>query len=104
MIKKLKNKMYQYINKYGLNSEKTLKVSQNLDKELNKYYENSNMKYFYNQSKNGLLKYFNCHANFPDINEWNTYAKENNFLSAESIQYISGKNFEWWCSYIIKQK
>lgn len=102
MIKQLKNKMYKFIDRYGLNSIRTVNVSQQLDEELNKYYESSSMKYFYNQSKSGLLEYFNIHDNFPDISKWNEYAKYNNYLSSESIKYISGKRFDLWCLETIK--
>ena len=104
MIKNLKNKMYQYIEKYGLTSNKTVNASQQLDKELNKYYsENSSMIYFYKQSIDGLLKYYNIHASFPSITEWNSYAKKENYLSHESIQYICGKKFDSWCIEIVNR-
>lgn len=97
MIKNLKNKMYKYIDKYGLNSKKTIAISEQLDNEINKFYENSSMVYFYNQSKNGLLQYYDTHKNIPTISEWSKYAKENDYLSYESIQYMSGMRFDVWC-------
>lgn len=97
MIKRLKEKMYKYIDKYGLNSRKTIDISQQLDNELNRFYENSSMVYFYNQSKNGLLDYYNINNNLPNTSQWCKYAKENNYLSPESIQYMSGMRFDIWC-------
>ena len=38
MLKNLRNKMYKYIDEYGLNSEETLKISQEVDLEINNYY------------------------------------------------------------------
>lgn len=37
-IEKMKQKMYCYINKYGLNDIKTVKISQEIDKMLMKIY------------------------------------------------------------------
>lgn len=97
MIKNLKNKMYKYIDKYGLNSQKTINISEQLDSEINKFYESSSMLYFYNQSKLGLIKYYNINNKLPNTFEWNSYAKNNDYLSSESIQYISKKDFDNWC-------
>ena len=96
MLKKLKNKMYQYIDKYGLCSEKTLTISQQIDKEINNYYS-SNMKYYYKQSIQGLQNYFNIYRDLPNKSNWNEYAFQNNFLSSKSIEYISCKTFNSWC-------
>ena len=49
MLKNLRNKMYKYIDEYGLNSEETLKISQEVDLEINNYYRTiSIMKYHSN--------------------------------------------------------
>ena len=98
MIKKLKTIMYQYINKYGINSQKTVDISQQLDIELNRYYESSSMKYFYEQSKKGILEYFHDFKKYPNSFEWNSYAKEKDYLSFISIEYMSRMNFDFWCN------
>ena len=33
--------------------------------------------------------------------EWNKIAKEENYLSSESLRYISNMDFEDWCKTII---
>ena len=59
MLKNLRNKMYKYIDEYGLNSEETLKISQEVDLEINNYYRTiSIMKYHYEQSVLGIQNYF----------------------------------------------
>lgn len=105
MLKNLRNKMYQYIDKYGLNSEKTLKISQEVDLEINNYYNNiPAMKYHYEQSILGIQNYFYMYNILPTNSDWNTYAFENNFLSSTSIEYIYCNTFNLWCKNNIKQK
>ena len=53
----------------------------------------SNMKSFYDETYNELKKIAIMNNKFPDIEEWDKYAKENNLLSSESIKYIS--MLEW---------
>ena len=105
MLKNLRNKMYQYIDKYGLDSEKTLKISQEVDLEINNYYNNiSAMKYHYEQSILGIQNYFYTYNILPTNSDWNTYAFENDFLSSISIEYIYCNRFRSWCIKHIKQK
>ena len=56
-----------------------------------------NMKFWYEKSISGLQKYFKIYKRIPGIEEWNKYAYENNYLSSESIRYISGLKFQRWC-------
>jgi len=100
MIEKLRKKINTYINKYGTNSYKTQKVSQELDEYINMHNQ-SNIKmwqYYYN-SIEGLKEYLKQHDNIPDAKQWNKYAYENKYLSSESIKYMSGKNFSSWCKF-----
>lgn len=103
MLKNLKNKMYQYIEKYGLNSDKALEISQKVDIEINKYYSsNSCMKYYYEQSLYGINEYFKKRGDLPTISDWNNYANKNNLLSNISIEYISNTKFDTWCRDSVK--
>lgn len=47
----------------------------------------------YIDSVKSLKKITGDFINFPTINEWNHYAKENDFLNSESLKYISGNNW-----------
>lgn len=44
----------------------------------------------YLDSMFGLRKISKIFGEFPTIDEWNKYAKENYLLNSESIKYISG--------------
>ena len=103
MLKNLSNKMYKYIDEYGLNSEETLKISQEVDLEINNYYRTiSIMKYHYEQSVLGIQNYFFLYNIIPTNSAWNSYALKNNFLSSVSIEYIYCNSFELWCKNSIK--
>lgn len=93
MISELRNKLYDCIRKYGINSNKTYKTSVKLDEEIARYYKNTFMGYFYNVSLNGLKQYIKDNHRNPDIKEWNCYAKERNYLSSESMKYIEKVTF-----------
>ncbi len=62
-----------------------------------------NMKFWYEISIVGLQKYFKIYKRIPAIEEWNKYAHKNNYLSSESIRYISGLKFQKWCRNIKRQ-
>lgn len=94
-IEKLRKKMYQCIQKYGIASEQTNKVSMQLDEIINQYYRmrtfppDSKMKEYFDISYEALKKYFSKYRTFATIEEWNHFAKENNYLSSISIEYIT---------------
>lgn len=88
VISKLRKKLHESIIKYGLSSNKTYEASVELDEEIEKYYNNTFMGYFYNVSLEGLKQYIQENSKRPDTHEWNCYAKENNYLSSESMKYI----------------
>lgn len=62
-----------------------------------------NMKYWYEISIIGLQKYFKIYKRIPGTVEWNKYAHKNNYLSSESIRYISGLKFHRWCKEMRKR-
>ena len=76
-IRSLRNKLHKSIKKNGLNSEET------------KYPEDSEMLLYFNMSYEALKVMTLQLEKFPTVNEWNKYAKENNYLSHLSLEYIS---------------
>ena len=97
-IRNLINKLHKSIKKSGLNSEETRKISDEIDVLINEYYnsieqikypEYSEMLIYYNNSYKALKKVTNEMKKFPLVQEWNKYAKENNYLSHLSLEYIS---------------
>lgn len=91
-VERLRKKLYDAIDEYGINSKEVYKVSIKMDKILNKRgYDDKNLMYNkYLDSMYELRKITNLFAKFPTIDEWNKYAKENMLLNSESIKYISG--------------
>ena len=99
-FEKLRGKLEMSINKYGLNSEKTRKISEKFEELINSYYKNeiqyhedSIMYINYKESIKTLKNITKEFSKFPTIDEWNKYAKEHDLLCSESIKYISGINW-----------
>ena len=57
--------------------------------EETKYPEDSEMLLYFNMSYEALKVMTLQLEKFPTVNEWNKYAKENNYLSHLSLEYIS---------------
>lgn len=95
MISKLNKKLFESIQKYGENSTISKVLKKELDEELVEYYKTSMLKY-YEDSLEGLKIYRKEYKRKPRVAEWNKYAKENNYLSNESMRYMkkSLKQFE----------
>lgn len=62
-----------------------------------------NMRFWYERSVSGLQEYVDIYNKIPDVAGWNRYAQKNNYLSTESIKYISGLKFHRWCKKIKRQ-
>lgn len=99
-IERLRKKLHNYIERFGLNSEQTQKVSKELDQLINEYDkrrrvfpENSEMIRWYNISIEEIKNYTIEKGEFPTIDIWNQIAKEKNLLNSESIKYISCLNW-----------
>lgn len=99
-FEKLRGKLHEAIDVYGLNSEKTKKLSKRYNQLVNGYYQNERqyrdgdfMYKKYTESIIYLRKITKDFMKFPTIKEWNHYAKENNLLNSESLKYISGSNW-----------
>ena len=96
-FEKLRERLHESIEIYGLDSEKTRKISDRYNQLVNFYYQNErqyhkdnvmNIKYL--ESVKCLRKMASAFIKFPTIKEWNCYAKENDLLNSESLKYISG--------------
>ena len=99
-IERLRKKLHTYIERFGLNSEQTQKVSKELDQLINEY--NKQQRMFEEGNKTGetyklsikeLKKLTIENGEFPSIERWNKYAKDNVLLNSESIKYISNLNW-----------
>lgn len=94
IISKLRKKLHDSIQKYGLMSNETYKISVELDEEIVKYYQSSVMLNYYKNSLEGLKRYKEINNKVPNKREWNEYAYKNNYLSSESMKYIGNIKFE----------
>lgn len=94
IINELRKKLHDSIQKYGLTSKKTYKISLELDEAIINYYQNSPMLNYYEKSLEGLKQYIKDNNKKPSIKEWNKYAFENNYLSSESMKYIGNIKFQ----------
>lgn len=94
IIDKLREKLHNSIQKFGLASKEAYKASLELDEAIVEYYKNSPMLNYYEKSLEGLKQYIKDNNKEPDKKEWNKYAYENNYLSSESMRYIGNINLK----------
>lgn len=100
-IEKARKKLHRSIQETGINSYKTIEMSRQINILINRYYksnknerkgkyyeEDNFMDVMYSKSYEHL-KYLTTMEEFPSIERWNHYAKENKCLNSQSIQYIS---------------
>lgn len=111
-IRSLRNKLHKSIKKNGLDSNETRKISDEMDKLINEYYDNiqrisysadSEMKLYYEYSYKQLKIVTQQLERFPSVQEWNKFAKENVLLSSMSMQYISKLNWNYLRTKILRE-
>ena len=111
-IRSLRNKLHKSIKKNGLDSDETRKISDEMDKLINEYYDNiqqieyptdSEMKVYYEQSYKQLKIVTQQLERFPFTQEWNKFAKENCLLSSMSMQYISKLNWNYLRAKVLRE-
>lgn len=111
-IKSLRNKLHKSIKKYGVKAEETRKISDEMDKLINEYYDNiqqieypsdSEMRIYYEQSYRAMKTITQQLERFPSIQEWNKFAKENCLLSSMSMQYISKLNWNYLRTKVLRE-
>jgi hypothetical protein len=111
-IRNLRNKLHESIKNNGLDSDKTRKISDEIDVLINEYYNNiqqikypadSEMKVYYEQSYKQLKIVTQQLESFPSVQEWNKFAKKNCLLSSMSMQYISKLNWNYLRTKILRE-
>ena len=111
-IKSLRNKLHKSIKKNGLDSNETRKISDEMDKLINEYYDNiqqieypadSEMRIYYEQSYRTMKTTTQQLERFPSIQEWNQIAKEKYLLSSTSMQYISKLNWNYLRAKVLRE-
>lgn len=111
-IRSLRNKLHKSIKKNGLDSDETRKISDEMDKLINEYYDNiqrisypsdSEMRIYYEQSYRAMKTITQQLERFPSIQEWNQIAKEKYLLSSTSMQYISKLNWNYLRTKILRE-
>lgn len=111
-IRSLRNKLHKSIKKNGLDSDETRKISDEMDKLINEYYDNiqrisysadSEMKLYYEYSYKQLKIVTQQLERFPSVQEWNKFAKEKVLLSSMSMQYISKLNWNYLRTKILRE-
>ena len=111
-IRSLRNKLHKSIKKNGLDSDETRKISDEMDKLINEYYDNiqrisyptdSEMRLYYEQSYKQLKIVTQQLERFPSVQEWNKFAKENCLLSSMSMQYISKLNWNYLRAKVLRE-
>lgn len=107
-IERLREKLHEKLNSYDTLSPEVCKISQRLDKLINKHYEtevpypiNSSMKTYYYTSYNHLLNLTKDLSEFPTVKLWDEYAVKNNLLGHISMEFISGMNWNNLRDYIL---
>lgn len=103
-ISSLRNKLQSSIEKTGVNSNETREISNKMDILIKEYYDSikeveypkfSDMYLYYKKSYKELKDVTQQLEKFPTVQEWNKFAKENNYLSNVSIEYISRLNWKY---------
>jgi hypothetical protein len=104
VMNELKNKLKNIINKYGINSKEAYNQSLKIAFELENSYKRKNaITSYYNESMCALEKYIKKNEANPNEKTWNIFAKENKYLSAETLGYLYGKGFNKLCKDIRKE-
>ncbi len=98
-IEELRCKLHKELEKSGFDTKKALKISEELDELIEKFYVEKNMKKI-NDKNNSLYKeyiiaynrlkeIFKEDGTFPTEKEWNNIAKNEKYLNSRSIKYVS---------------
>ena len=99
-IEELRCKLHKELEKSGFDTKKALKISEELDELIEKFYVEKNMKKTDNKNNslykeymiayNRLKELFKEDGTFPTEKEWNNIAKNEKYLNSRSIKYVSG--------------
>ncbi|MBO5349421.1 MAG: aspartyl-phosphate phosphatase Spo0E family protein [Clostridia bacterium] len=99
-LEELRKKLHSEIEKSGIDATKTLKISEQLDELIKKYYtkiyytkkntsiQNNVMYMEYTIAYNQIKEITKKTGKFPSIKDWNIIAKKDTYLNNKSIEYI----------------
>lgn len=93
ILKRIKEKLDQTIEKYGLRSKEAYQMSLEVDVKIAQYYAGHKMKIWYDASLERYKEYIEQNGKEPSVYEWNKIAKQENCLSNESMHYIGDITF-----------
>ena len=105
-VEMLRLKLHEFINRYGVSSIETRKISDQMDVLLNQnekyihYPNDSEMIKFYDNSYTHLKNLIKDINQIPKASLWNNYARINNCLNHISMEYISELNWFYLCKKI----
>jgi len=117
-IEKTRHKLHQSIQLNGLKSQETIKLNHEINNLINLYYETKEDTYTKKQKEypkdseiwqKYKLSYIQLRNNtidsnkFPTTKEWNKLAKQKMYLNYQSIEYISGLNWNEIREKILKE-
>ncbi len=107
-IEKIRKSLHKSIEIYGLTSNETIKLNHKINKLIYWYYtvtetsQASKRRYFskgnfmyqaYQKSYQHLKEYTKIKDNFPTVQKWNEYAMKKTLLSSQSMEFVSGENW-----------
>lgn len=95
-IEKTRKVLHRNIEKYGLDSKEVREVSTQLDELINMYYgkdREETMQAEYRVAYEELKRYTRENKEFPSVQAWDKYAKENNLISSGSLKFLSKMNW-----------
>lgn len=101
-IKGIRKKLNRSISKYGLDSEITRRLSDDIDEKINEYYKSieqikfpksSNIHEYREKSYNALKNVTLENGKFPTVMQWNRIANERGYLSHISLEYTLKTNW-----------
>ncbi|MCI8485994.1 MAG: aspartyl-phosphate phosphatase Spo0E family protein [Clostridia bacterium] len=95
-IEKTRKVLHRNIEKYGLDSKEVREVSLQLDELINMYYgkdREETMQAEYRVAYEELKRLTRENKEFPSVQKWDEYAKENNLISSESLKFLSKMNW-----------
>ncbi|MBO5005364.1 MAG: aspartyl-phosphate phosphatase Spo0E family protein [Clostridia bacterium] len=94
-IEKTRKVLHRNIEKYGLDSKEAREVSIQLDELINRFYGKDREETMQAEFKIAYeeLKRYTREKEFPNVQVWDKYAKENNLISSESLKFLSKMNW-----------
>lgn len=95
-IEKTRKVLHRNIEKYGLDSKEVREVSLQLDELINMYYgkdREETMQVEFKIAYEELKRLTRENKEFPSVQTWDEYAKENNLISSESLKFLSKMNW-----------